>query len=771
MDKDKTSDLKRSSSARRSSNLLWTNLRNVIRVKSAITASTKRRRKKKSSAQRVDSFLQKFTIREGENTGYAGDNKDDKVEVESDEDISDDDDDDEDWTFVINPEGDFKFYWLSILCLAIIYNFWTIILRQAWPVIHDNYKGLWFTLDYLCDFLYLIDILMQMRTGYLEQGILVLDDKKLAIKYIKSRYFWLDLVSLTPLDFLYLATSRTHTLIRFPRLLKGYRYIQWSKHAQSRAAHPNILRVGNLWNVILLLMHWLACVYFIICDILGFGTDNWVYPVPDGDYAPVIRQYLASFYWSALTLTMLGDVPEPETEWEYFFQIIAYLMGLFVFATIVGQIGTVIENRNAQRLQFERHVDSAKKYMRAHDVPKDVQERIQRWYDYTWTLDEGDVNSLGLLPDKMRAEVALHVNLKTLKKVTMFNDCPPAFLTDLVLKMRTNVFTPGDLVCRKGEVAREMFIIADGLLEVVGTNGTIVTTLQTGDYFGEIGILNIEGVANRRTADVRSVGYSSLFTLYKDDVLLALQDYPQATEVLALEARRRIKDQVEAVKRKSKASTRVSNAGDTSFSDDDGDASAISPASAMEQSEAENSVLDRRKTPQANGNQPSSDQTRRMSDIVQMMTPRKTNISGPLLKPLNQQRRLVKRKSRPIIGLVGNSTQGKDTTQGKDSTQDKGEEENWATQIANSIEHALKEKMDEYKAENKRLHQHLADFESRIRVLQQDNETKDDNISILWKRVVELEEDIRKARRKENEDEKAKTQGHAEDIVTAETTA
>ena len=50
----------------------------------------------------------------------------------------------------------------------------------------------------------------------------------------------------------------------------------------------------------------------------------------------------------------------------------------------------------------------------------------------------------------------------------MFNDCPPAFLTDLVLKMRTSVFTPGDLVCRKGEVAREMFIISDGLLEVVG---------------------------------------------------------------------------------------------------------------------------------------------------------------------------------------------------------------------------------------------------------------------------------------------------------------
>jgi len=45
--------------------------------------------------------------------------------------------------------------------------------------------------------------------------------------------------------------------------------------------------------------------------------------------------------------------------------------------------------------------------------------------------------------------------------------CEPEFLHDLVLKMRTFIYTPDDLVCRKGEVAREMFIIADGLLEVI----------------------------------------------------------------------------------------------------------------------------------------------------------------------------------------------------------------------------------------------------------------------------------------------------------------
>lgn len=53
------------------------------------------------------------------------------------------------------------------------------------------------------------------------------------------------------------------------------------------------------------------------------------------------------------------------------------------------------------------------------------------------------------------------------EQVTLFNNCEPEFLHDLVLKMKTFIFTPGDLICRKGEVAREMFIIVDGLLEVI----------------------------------------------------------------------------------------------------------------------------------------------------------------------------------------------------------------------------------------------------------------------------------------------------------------
>jgi hypothetical protein len=83
----------------------------------------------------------------------------------------------------------------------------------------------------------------------------------------------------------------------------------------------------------------------------------------------------------------------------------------------------VITNRNANRLEFERLLDGAKTYMRHHKVPGGMKRRVLRWYDYSWSRGRiqggGDINTaLGLLPDKLKTELALHVNLSVLKKVS-----------------------------------------------------------------------------------------------------------------------------------------------------------------------------------------------------------------------------------------------------------------------------------------------------------------------------------------------------------------
>ena len=80
-----------------------------------------------------------------------------------------------------------------------------------------------------------------------------------------------------------------------------------------------------------------------------------------------------------------------------------------------------------------------------------------------------------------------------------------------------------------GEVGKEMYIVSRGRLQVVTDSGkTILATLRAGSYFGEISILNMGSAGNRRTASVRSVGYSDLFVLSKKDLWEVLKDYPTA---------------------------------------------------------------------------------------------------------------------------------------------------------------------------------------------------------------------------------------------------
>ena len=84
-----------------------------------------------------------------------------------------------------------------------------------------------------------------------------------------------------------------------------------------------------------------------------------------------------------------------------------------------------------------------------------------------------------------------------------------------------------------------MYIIKHGKLEVVGDDGkAVLATLTDGSYFGEISILNLGGSGNRRTANVRSVGYSDLFCLSKADLLEALTEYPEAKALLEERGRR-----------------------------------------------------------------------------------------------------------------------------------------------------------------------------------------------------------------------------------------
>ncbi|UYV81774.1 CNGA2 [Cordylochernes scorpioides] len=446
---------------------------------------------------------------------------------------------------MINPGEKWYYRWLMVITCAVLYNGLFIVCRAVFWELQVLGAQAWLVLDYCCDVVYFLDMLVHTRTGYLEQGLMVRSPKKLFFNYTGSSQFKFDIVSLLPTDLAYLALGHNcdsrvpcPVIVRANRLLRFYRVFEFFERTETRTNFPYLFRIGKLVFYILVIIHWNACLYFAVSYYIGFGTDGWVYrDVRDPKYGSLTHQYIYCFYWSTLMLTTIGEVPIPERDVEYLFVVIDFLVGVLIFATIVGNVGSMITNMNAARSEFQSRMDMVKQYLEFRKVSEELEHRVIKWFEYLWTnkqsLDEQTVT--GILPDNLKAEIAINVHLDTLRRVSLFQDCEPGLLAELVLKLQLQVFSPGDYICRKGDVGKEMYIVKKGKLNVVADDGkTIFVTLSDGSVFGELSILNISGTktGNRRTANVRSVGYSDLFVLAKDCLWEVLEDYPEAKKLL-----------------------------------------------------------------------------------------------------------------------------------------------------------------------------------------------------------------------------------------------
>lgn len=147
-----------------------------------------------------------------------------------------------------------------------------------------------------------------------------------------------------------------------------------------------------------------------------------------------------------------------------------------------------MSNANKNNEEFRSIMDKALAECKRLDLPEHLVARVRDWFLYTWeqqkTLDEKKL--VEKLPLKLQTDLALSVHYNTLSKVQLFQDADRALLRDLVLKLKPVIFLPGDMICRKGDVGKEMYIVNQGILEVVGDLNQVFVELKEGSVFGEI---------------------------------------------------------------------------------------------------------------------------------------------------------------------------------------------------------------------------------------------------------------------------------------------
>ena len=182
-------------------------------------------------------------------------------------------------TTVLDPTGRRAYYWSVVVSVAVIYFLWTFIFRVAFAAARYAW-WLWVPLDALFYAVYVCDYLVQMRTSYLKDGVLEEDPEKLWEQYKATWYFKMDVVAVIPLEWIYLVLFWTTPapFLHILKLCKIYRLKIFFNRAESRSHFPNTCRVFFLMHNLLVIIHWNACIYFLLSHLIGVGSDQWVYP-------------------------------------------------------------------------------------------------------------------------------------------------------------------------------------------------------------------------------------------------------------------------------------------------------------------------------------------------------------------------------------------------------------------------------------------------------------------------------------------------------------
>ncbi|XP_036035977.1 cyclic nucleotide-gated cation channel beta-3 [Onychomys torridus] len=423
--------------------------------------------------------------------------------------------------------------WLLLVTIAYHWNCWLIPVRLAFPYQTPENRHYWIITDIICDIIYLGDMLLiQPRLQFLRGGEIIVDSNELKRHYRSSTRFQMDVISLLPFEVLYIFFG-FNPIFRTNRILKYTSFSEFNNRLESLMNKAYIYRVIRTIAYLLFLLHINACVYYWASDYEGIGTTKWVY---NGEG----NKYLRCYYWAVRTLITIGGLPEPQTSFEIVFQLLNFFSGVFVFSSLIGQMRDVIGAATANKNNFHICMDHIIAYMNKYSIPQSVQYRVRTWLEYTWNsqriLDES--NLLENLPTAMQLSLAIDTNFSIINQVQLFKGCDTQMIYDLLLRLKSTIYLPGDFVCKKGEIGKEMYIIKHGEVQVLGgaDGAQVLVTLKAGAVFGEVSLLAKAG-GNRRTANVVAHGFANLLILDKKTLQEILLHYPCSKKLLMKKTR------------------------------------------------------------------------------------------------------------------------------------------------------------------------------------------------------------------------------------------
>ncbi|XP_051994688.1 potassium voltage-gated channel subfamily H member 6-like isoform X1 [Xyrauchen texanus] len=407
-------------------------------------------------------------------------------------------------------------------------------------------------LDLMVDIMFIIDILINFRTTYVNHNDEVVSNPaRIAQHYFKG-WFLIDIVAAIPFDLLIFRSGsdepQTTTLIG---LLKTARLLRLVRVARKldRYSEYGAAVLFLLMCTFALIAHWLACIWYAIGNVertssarIGGMKIGWLdnladqigkqYNDSDFSSGPSIKdKYVTALYFtfSSLTSVGFGNV-SPNTNPEKIFSICVMLIGSLMYASIFGNVSAIIQRLYSGTARYHTQMLRVKEFIRFHQIPGGLRQRLEEYFQHAWSYTNGiDMNAvLKGFPECLQADICLHLNRSLLQNCKAFRGASKGCLRALAMRFKTAHAPPGDTLVHSGDVLTALYFISRGSIEIL-RDDVVMAILGKNDIFGEP--ISLYARPGKSSADVRALTYCDLHKILRDDLLEVLDMYPDFSDI------------------------------------------------------------------------------------------------------------------------------------------------------------------------------------------------------------------------------------------------
>lgn len=336
----------------------------------------------------------------------------------------------------------------------------------------------------------------------------------------------------------YVRLPRIGRFFRLPRLLA---YIsQWQDQV---TLNSNTMRIFKLAFLISVFAHLDACMQFFVAEVEGFPQEGWVVASHLHDASAGV-QYSHSLFKALSHMLCIGygQIP-PITLAEIWVTIISMVVGASFYIVLFGIMSALMLSLDRSGAMYEERMDSWQEYFRFCRMPRSLRMRITAYLKHKYytrkMFDEGTL--LEGLPHSLRTDVQMFLCEELISNVPIFKACRMVVVRALVAKMIHEAFCPGDYVFFSGEPADNLYFILNGMIQIETDDGSVLTVLSTGSYFGEFALLAYYkgDQTTHRMANARSLTYCDIYALSCSNFKQVADKFPEVVELLESTAMKR----------------------------------------------------------------------------------------------------------------------------------------------------------------------------------------------------------------------------------------